>query len=115
MAIITKPNIVKGEEAIFSLSKSELSQHPLVIADQYLSDTSNWFRVNIVYKSSTGRQYEIVEFDALQNIPTGKFLVSIGAKDSFQVLTIEILDFDGGILKIPRSELNVADFDLTIS
>lgn len=115
MAILTKPqNIQKGVQATFSLSKQELLQLPMVSGDDYFSDSGNWFRVNVVFKSSTGRQYETVEFDATQSTPTGKFLVSPKAKSTFQVLSVEILDFDGGVLVIPRSELNTSDFDVEI-
>jgi len=116
MAIITKPSpILKGTPNTFSLSKSELLQNSLVSADAYFSDSLNWFRVNVVYKSSTVRQYETVEFDCSQEIPQGTFLVSDKARANFQVLSVEIIDFDGGILRIPRSELNTSDFDIELS
>jgi hypothetical protein len=115
MAILTKPaTITKGSPATFSLSKSELAQHPLVVADSYFSDSLNWFRVNVVFKSSTGRQYETVEFDASQANPTGIFLISDKAKSNFEVLSVEILDFDGGILRIGREDLTTADFDINL-
>jgi hypothetical protein len=112
MSIITKPSILKGVSAQFSLNKSELLQHPLVESDPYFSNSMNWYRVNIVYKSSEGSQYEIVEFDASQTTPVGSFLVSEKARDEFQVLKVKILDFDGGFLEIPRNQLDSEDFDL---
>lgn len=114
MSILTKPNVSKGVSAQFSLNKSELLQHPLVENDAYFSDSLNWYRVNIVYKSSEGSQYEIVEFDASQSVPVGSFLVSDKARDEFQVIKIKILDFDGGFLEIPRSQLNSEDFDISL-
>lgn len=113
MAIITKPSIYKGQSATFTLSKSELLQHSMVVADSYFSDSGNWYRVNAVYKSSPGSQYEIVEFDASLSIPTGSFLVSSQARDLFQIQKLVILDFDGGFLEIPRSELVSSQFDIS--
>lgn len=113
MAIITKPSIAKGQAATFTLSKSELLQHPMVVADSYFSDSANWYRVNAVYKSSPGSQYEIVEFDASLATPTGSFLVSNQARDLFQIQKLVILDFDGGFLEIPRSELVSSQFDIS--
>jgi hypothetical protein len=112
MSIITKPNVSKGISAQFSLNKSELLQHPLVESDEYFSNSLNWCRVNVIYKSSEGSQYEIVEFDASQTIPSGSFLVSEKARDEFQVVKVKILDFDGGFLEIPRSQLDSEDFDI---
>ena len=116
MSILVKPQtITKGVEATFSLSKSELLSHPSVASDPYFSDSLNWNRINIVFKSSEGGQYEIVEFDAQQSTPAGKFLISEKARSLFEVLNVEILDFDGGFLKIPRSELNASEFDIDLT
>lgn len=112
MAIITKPSIYKGQTAAFTLSKSELLQHAMVVADSYFSDSSNWYRVNVVYKSSSGSQYEIVEFDATLSTPVGSFLVSNQARNSFEIQKLVILDFDGGFLEIPRSEVQASEFDI---
>jgi hypothetical protein len=116
MSIITKPGSVeKGVSATFTLNKSELLALAYVQADSYFNDSSNWNRVHIVFKSNPGKQYEVVEFDALQASPQGHFLVSEKARNSFEVQHIEIFDFDGGFLQIPRSQLVVADFDITLT
>jgi hypothetical protein len=114
MAILTKPSVVKGQTATFSLSKADLLQHPMVVADSYFSDPDNWYRVNVVYKSSPGSQYEIVEFDASAITPTGSFLVSTQARDLFLLQKLVILDFDGGFFEIPRSELTISEFDVSL-
>jgi hypothetical protein len=113
MSIITKPaSIQKGEVAEFTLTRSDL----LTIVsnftdDAYFEDTGNWFRVNFKYKSSPGNQYEIVEFDGQQSTPVGKFLVSTTALDTFKLLSVDILDFDGGSIRIPRSYFTQLSFD----
>lgn len=104
MAILTIPAVQKGVTAVLQLSKVELAQLPVVSSDSYFSDMLNWYRVNVVYMSSVGEQYEIVEFDATQLSPTGNFLVSVHARDQFVVDKIVILDFDGGFLEIDSSE-----------
>jgi len=113
MSIITKPTVVKGSPATFTLNKAELLLHPLIVADSYFSNSDNWFRVNVIYKSSTGSQYEVVEFDASQSSPTGIFLVSEKARDLFQIQKVQILDFDGGFLEIYRNNLVAADWDVS--
>jgi hypothetical protein len=115
MSIITKSGVTKGTPSQFTLNKLNLSEHAIVQDDSYFSNLSNWYRVNIIYKSAVGSQYEIVEFDATQESPTGTFLISEKARDEFQVLKIKILDFDGGFLEIPRSSLDSASFDINLS
>ena len=114
MAIITKPvgGILKGVPATITLNKSELSALTLVSADSYFSVTANWNKIILSYKSSEGNQQEIVEFDATLSSPTGFFDVSLKARDLFEIQVIKIIDFDGGIFTIPRSELTTADFDV---
>jgi hypothetical protein len=114
MNIITKPLVEKGVQAQFTLNRTMLSSHPLIQSDLYFQNTDNWYRVNVIYKSSPGSQYEIVEFDATLNSPIGKFLVSEKARDLFQVEKVVVLDFDGGYLEILRSDLNVADWDIQL-
>lgn len=116
MAIITKPagGILKGVPASISLSKSELSALSIIVADSYFSNMTNWNKVILKYRSSTGKQYEAVQFDATLSSPTGNFLVSIKARDAFEIQTIEIHDFDNDIFIVPRSALNVADFDIVL-
>jgi hypothetical protein len=116
MSIITKPgSIVKGVSATFTLNKSSLVALSAVQNDPYFVDSANWNRVHVVFKSNPGSQYEIVEFNATQSNPSGHFLISEKARDLFQVQYIEILDFDGGVLKIPRSSLTTADFDIDLT
>jgi hypothetical protein len=114
MAIITKPvgGVLKGVPATFTLSKVELLAVPMVAADSYFSDSDNWNKVILKYKSSEGKQYEVVEFNATLSSPTGTFSVSEKARDEFEIQTLEIIDFDGGIFIVPRGALTVAEFDI---
>jgi hypothetical protein len=117
MAIITTSpviaEIVKGTSATFTLSKSNLAAVTSVETDLYYSDITNWKSVRIVYRSSTGNQREIVNFDATQATPQGQFLVSVKARNFFNVIKIEIEDFDGGVFTVPRSELTTSEFDVS--
>lgn len=113
MSIIQKPNILKGVPAQFTLNKVNLAQLSKVQQDSYFSEPLNWYRVNIIYKSSEGKQYEIVEFDATQESPVGTFLVSEKARNEFGIFKIKILDFDGGFIEILRPELtSPQDYDI---
>ena len=114
MSIITKPagGVLKGVPATFTLNKVELLAVPMVSADSYFSDSDNWNKVILKYKSSEGKQYEVVEFNATLSSPTGIFSVSEKARDEFEIQTLEIIDFDGGIFIVPRGALTAAEFDI---
>jgi hypothetical protein len=116
MAIISKPQIVyKGVPASFTLFKTNLISHHIVSANPRFSDFSNWSKVNINYKSSQGNQVIIVEFNANDNFQFGQFIASERARTYFNVDSIVIVDLDGEILKVNRSDLNTATFDLTLT
>lgn len=114
MAIISKPELIyKGIPAVLTLFKTNLISHHIVSANSRFSDFSNWKEVYINYKSSEGNQVVIVNFDSDDGFQNGIFSASERARDSFIVDSITIVDLDGEILKINRSELNVSDFDFT--
>lgn len=116
MPIITKPtNIEKNVNASFTLDKSALAVVPSVAASSYYSDSSNWSKVLVCYKSNPGTQKEIIVFDATVSSPESNFLVSERARDIFQVQQIIIVDFDNGDFVIPRSQLNVSEFDIDMT
>ncbi len=116
MPVITKPaNIQKNVPASFSLDKADLAALPSVAADAYFSNTTNWNQVLLFYRSDVGNQKEVVKFDATQTSPTANFLASSKARNIFQIQKILISDFDNGIFEVPRSALNVAEFDVDLS
>lgn len=115
MPMITKPaSISKNAAAEITLDKTVLAALPSVVADDYFSDSSNWNEVLIYFRSSVGNQREILKFDATQATPAANFLVSEKARDVFQVQKIVIKDFDNDSFTVTRSELVVADFDVTL-
>jgi len=113
MTILTKTPVLKGVAATFTLSKSELAAHALVAANPYFSDMLNWKKVVLSYVSSIGNQKETVSFDATQSGPTAMFLVSDRAQDIFVLQHISIVDFDGGFIRIPSSQLDAFTFNVS--
>ena len=114
MPMITKPaSIEKNSAAEITLDKTVLASITGVTADDYFSDSSNWSEVLVYFRSSEGNQREILKFDATQASPTANFLVSDKARDAFEVQKIVIKDFDNDSFTVTRSELVVADFDIT--
>lgn len=111
MPILTKPSVSKGSPASFTLNKALLAAIP---TDPYFQDTANWYRVILKYESSVGGQREKVLFDASQASPVGSFLMSIHARDPFQIKEIVIYDFDGGYYSIPRASLTASEFDVVL-
>jgi hypothetical protein len=114
MAIIIKPTIAKGQANEFDLSKSDLALVSKVVNDSYFSDQTNWSKVVLQYESAEGEQPELVIFDASEASPKGSFEVSEKARDSWEIKSILIMDFDGGYLKINRGELTVEEFDISL-
>jgi uncharacterized delta-60 repeat protein len=114
MSIIIKPVVSKGVPAVFTLDKTELAAHPLVLADPYFSNLTNWNRVRLVYISTIGSQSELLDFNATLSSPTATFLVTADSRDDFIVEKLVITDFDGGSLQIPRSSLVTGEFDLAL-
>lgn len=113
MPIIAKASLpTKGSSTVFTLDKAALAAVASVVADAYYSDSSNWKEVSLVYRSSVGNQSEIVRFDASMVSPTANFAISLRARDVFQIHKIVIKDFDTGIFEVPRSELNISEFDV---
>ena len=115
MPILTKPTITKGTPATFTLDKSLLAALPSVANDTYFSNQSNWSKIVLSFKSATGSQNEVVVFDATLATPTGTFLISLRARDAFNIIKIDIYDFDNGGISIPRSALNAAEFDIDMT
>ena len=115
MAIISKPQIIyKGTSVTFTLFKANLKDNHVVSANSRFTDFSNWKDVYINYISSVGNQRVNVNFDATTNFQYGTFAVSERARNSFIVESIIIVDLDGEILKIPRSDLNTVTFDIDL-
>jgi hypothetical protein len=115
MAIISKPTIIyKGVPATFTLFKVNLISNHVVSSNSMFSTSSNWKEVYINYKSSEGNQRVRVNFDSKDNFQTGIFSVSERARDNFIVESLVIVDLDGEILKVNRSDLNAADFDVDL-
>lgn len=115
MAIISKPQVIyKGIPVTFTLFKVNLLNNHIVSSNLRFSDISNWKDIYINYRSLEGNQRVNVNFDTRDNFQYGTFKVSERARDTFIVESITIVDLDGEILKINRSDLNVETFDIDL-
>lgn len=115
MAIVTKDsNLEKGSEVQFTLNITDLLAHASISGDSYFSDQSNWRIVVVRYKSIPGLQSEILVFKNVDsgNTDVANFKVSQKARDSFFVEYIIIVDKQDGKLRLKRSDLVTADFDI---
>jgi len=108
-------SIVKGSPATFTLSKAQLLLVPSVAGSAYYSDTNNWQSVVLNYISSSGNQIEPVLFDATQVSPTGIFEIVSTGLNVFNIESISIVDFQQGVFRVPRSELNTSEFDVDMT
>ena len=117
MAIITKSSSVeKGNEVEFTLNITDLLAHASVSGDAYFSVQSNWDKVFLNYKSA-GYQKEILVFNDVDSgtSSVANFGVFSDARDLFEVHSVIIMDKQGGCLKIKRSDLVAAEFDVDFS
>jgi hypothetical protein len=113
MSIISKPAVIyKGTPTEFTLFKTNLLNNHLVSSNSAFNSFSKWSRVYLNYKSSEGNQRINVVFDDSDGFFKGTFFASERARDSFEIDYIMIVDLDGEVLKIDRSNLNVLNFDI---
>lgn len=116
MSIINKPNTIqKNNPTQFTLNKSILSLVPLIASDTYFSDISNWKQVLMYYKSNSGKQKEVLRFNAELPLPIASFLISPKAKNNFEIQKIIIMDFDNGYLVLNRSDITTSQFDIDLN
>lgn len=114
MALVTRPlTFTKGEDAVYTLDKTELGLLPEVSGDGYFSIESNWRTVSVVMKSAAGNQTKVLVFDATDPSPTAAFFATLKARDDFEVDRLTIFDFDKGTLTIGRVDLPTAEFDIS--
>lgn len=107
--------ILQDTTAVMTLDKSELALVTSVAADPFFSVTANWKSVILNYLSTIGNEPPTVYFDATQASPTGNFLVVAPGQFVFEIQSINIVDFNGGIFTVQRAELTVVDFDIDLS
>jgi len=116
MAFYTKPSSpTKGQDNLATLDKSQLLLVTKVANDAYFSDGSNWKYVVVKYKSDVGNQIQTLIFDGKVANPTASFNPTEKARDTFEVQSVTIYDFDSGKLSLLRDELVVGDFDVDFS
>jgi len=115
MSIISKPQVMyKGIPATITLSKVNLLSNHIVSANSRFSNSTNWKKIQLNYKSSEGNQRIIVEFDESSNFLIGIFSASEKARSFFNIESLILIDKDGEILKLNRTDLNVLDFDVEL-
>lgn len=116
MPILSKPvTPLKNVNNVLQIDKNLLLAHSSVVASAYFSDVANWNQIFVFYRSTSGRQDQLIAFDATQGTPQANFLVSTKGRDVFEVQKIIIRDFDNGELIIPRSGLVAGDFDINMN
>jgi hypothetical protein len=116
MPILIKPiSVLKNMKNAFSLNKASLAAIPLIEANSYFGDESNWKRVAFHYKSNEGNQRETVVFNISETTPAASFFVSGVARGNFTLEHIVIHDFDGGHLTINRNSIpDVTEMDVAL-
>lgn len=99
MALLTVPSLLlKGLPFTYVLGKTDLAA--LITGDAYFADSTNWKKVVVHFKSTTGTEKEKLIFDATQASPQAAFEISTTALNNFVIDHIVVYDFDGGFKHI---------------
>ena len=78
--------------------------------DAYFADSANWSNVRIEYRSSTGRQREMVVMTPAS--PSGIFKVSEKARqEQWNIEKIVISDYDGDFYVVKKADMAPTDYD----
>jgi len=117
MAIISKPvSMAKAVPQPFQLNKTALAAVPKVNNDPFFVVSENWESVAVNYKSVVGNQRVVVVFkDISAAVPSGVFITSLRARSEFEIESIIINDFDNGSLFIPATDLDIAEFSISLT
>ena len=105
MSFLTKPTVVKGQPATFTLVKSQLASVTKVASDSFFADITNWKRVTITFKNLQGQE-EVLLFNAALPSPVAIFSVTARARSNYQITKIIIRDLDDGTFMVKRSDLS---------
>lgn len=114
MPIVTKStkSFEKGTPVTYTLDKAALIAHANVAGDAYFVDSSNWEYVTVKMKSDIGLQGKYLRFDASLGSPADDFETTAKARETYEVESLVIYDFDGGTFVIKRADLVIAEFDI---
>lgn len=108
----------KNSTTEVTLNKSQLYALAPISGDAFWSDPDNIAQVSVNYESTIGRQNKSLNFDAQTATPTDSISFSSIARDSFQIDTIILRDFDGGKFIISRATLSslvtIAELDIEL-
>lgn len=105
MSLLSIPSVTKGESAVVTLNKSELFSLSAVSSDSTFSVQANVKKCIVEYVSSPGNQKKVLQFDLSQSSPSASLLLSLKARDAFNIDRLILEDFDGGTLVVERSQL----------
>jgi hypothetical protein len=110
----------KGTPLSVELNKDELVDLVFNLnADPYFLDKTNWKYVLITMQSSEGKQTEVMMFDCdnVSNLVYTDFLISLTARDAWEIQTLAITDFDGGCLRLSAKDgqLDPNDFNFDLN
>lgn len=105
-------SIIVDTGETLSVNKGNLATAIGNAGDTYFNNQLNWSSIEVEYRSTTGKQREIVKIDAAAS--TGTFQVSATARiEGWLFTSIRVKDFDGDSYILKRSDLAGADYDDT--
>jgi hypothetical protein len=78
--------------------------------DAYFGDSANWSLVQIEFRSTTGKQREVVTINP--TVGTGTFKVSAKARvEGWVIHEIRVKDFDGDFYAVKKADMIATDYD----
>lgn len=120
MAILSfSPAPAKDTTSTVTLNKSELYALSPISGDAFWGNSSKIKRVKIIYKSTIGRQIKVLDFDASLSSPQDQISFSDKARDTFELMSVTLEDYDSGELFINRDQLSslvvIAELDIDLT
>lgn len=80
--------------------------------DSYFGDSANWSSIQVEYRSTTGKQREVVSMSVVLPTSSGTFRVSAKARvEGWVIHEIRVKDFDGDFYAVKKADMVPADYN----
>lgn len=110
IATLSNVSIAPDTDETCTINVTSLASKISGLGDSYFADSANWSSIQVEYRSSTGKQREVVSIDP--SSPTGTFKVSLKARSEAWVIhEIRVRDFDGDFYAVKKADMIAADYD----
>lgn len=105
MLITWQSQPTKGSSSQATLDKTDLFNIGIVSGDAYFSVQANVAKVRVIYKSTSGDQQKILDFNLSEGTPQASASFSSTSRSNYDVIKIILQDYDDGDLVVQGSDI----------